>query len=127
MRLITHRGAGILRKELRKVSQCVCYQPRAPAQTKMESILLHFKNVRDNLKTEGNFSQGSFFPTAETSRLGRISETGLLTELTKRIISSEKKLPSQSETRSYKEVCSPETSKAERPEERGRKCDIYRT
>lgn len=34
------------------------------------------------------------FPTAETSGLGRISETGLLTELTRRSTTSEKALPS---------------------------------
>lgn len=70
---------------------CVCVTSPVPLRKQKWQAVLRFKNVRDNLKTEGNLIQGSFFPTAETSGLGRISETGLLTELTRRIISSEKK------------------------------------
>lgn len=64
MRLITHRGAGILRKELCKVSQCVCvcvcYQSRAPAQTKMASILLPLKQCQRQFKNRRKSQPGQF-------------------------------------------------------------------
>lgn len=60
MRLITHRGVGILRRELRKVSQCVYYQPRAPAQTKMASILLRLKKCQRQFKNRRKSQPGQF-------------------------------------------------------------------
>lgn len=99
----------------------------------MASILLRFKNVRDNFKNRRK-SQPAQFPTAETSRLGRISETGLLTELTSRTISSGKK-----KNKKQKTVSKPVRDmklqgalllidfKGREARERGRKCGIYRT